>query len=456
MNRPDSSRTDARPIRPTADVTLWDKAAELRDRVAFEIRTVLQARNVEALVLVSPNGDYPAWVKLEAWMPPAAKNATREMGQERAELLFTIHTKEYHEKSLVIAAQGKRGRRTMRFWRCPNLSIEDVGGWVRYALGRGAKPPCYSVASALLLKLLVAVPFLPTPYRNRVQKRFRSRFWFSRVLGFGAAAALFISFSIMADEGQPTQQEYNYYTRTYETRYRRAPDHGPAILLGACGAIAWLASYLIARRRQQMVSVSDEPHILPRNLGLVDSWHTTVAGLGKDYDAIKQRLVFSLKELDSLGLSCNLETYVFRTPNGYEERERVVATKGQSLVHVHIYRFTDDIFVGWDAFLNWAKWQETDAVARKIKGRSETEYRQLAKGTYIPNQFDLIDLDSLSELVHRRLERELKAILKEKAIDQEIDFAIIRGDRDRALDKSKRGGEAALGKRLRYFLGQQS
>ena len=78
--------------------------------------------------------------------------------------------------------------------------------------------------------------------------------------------------------------------------------------------------------------------------------------------------------------------------------------------------------MGWDAFLNWAKWQETDAVARKIKGRSETEYRQLAKGTYIPNQFDLIDLDSLSELVHRRLERELKAILKEKAIDQEIDL----------------------------------
>jgi hypothetical protein len=55
----------------------------------------------------------------------------------------------------------------------------------------------------------------------------------------------------------------------------------------------------------------------------------------------------------------------------------------------------------------------------------------------VPNQFDLMDLNSLTELVHRRIERELKAILKEKAIDQEIDFKIIRGDRDRALDKEQ-------------------
>ena len=90
-----------------------------------------------------------------------------------------------------------------------------------------------------------------------------------------------------------------------------------------------------------------------------------------------------------------------------------------------------------NSFLNWAQWSETKPVSTRIEGRNEIEFRELRTGVYIPNQLDLIDLQSLSELVHRRIEREIKAILKEKAIDQEIDFKIIRGDRDRALDKER-------------------
>jgi len=219
------------------------------------------------------------------------------------------------------------------------------------------------------------------------------------------------------------------------------------ILLGIAGLI-W--AWFFRRRRAHAVFVIEQPVPTPRNVGLVDSWHVVVAELGRDYDAIKERLVRSITAEQALDISCQSEMYGYRTPNGYEERERLVVSKGQSIVHVHIYRFTDDVFVGWHAYLNWAQWGETPAVSRKVERGQMVEFRELRRGYYVPNQFDLIDLNSLSELVHRRLERELKAILKEKEIDQEIDFRIIRGDRDAALDKSRHGEQDSSRRSWRY------
>jgi hypothetical protein len=196
---------------------------------------------------------------------------------------------------------------------------------------------------------------------------------------------------------------------------------------------------MLFRRRKRAVYTASQPVVPPRDLGLVDSWHAVVAGLGRDWENVKRRLVASLAAGQSMGAECRPEIYGYRTPNGYEERERLVVSKGQGLVHLHIYPFGDDMFVGWQACLNWARWAETVPVATRVADGLETQFVEIRPGGYIPNQFDLIDLNSLSEFVHRRLERELKAILKEKAIDQEIDFQIIRGDRDRALDKSRHG-----------------
>ena len=179
---------------------------------------------------------------------------------------------------------------------------------------------------------------------------------------------------------------------------------------------------------------------------MVDSWQVVVSRLGEDADRVRERLSWQLTTGLPEDMSAGKETYGYRTPNGYEERDRLVLTKGQTSVHVHIYRFGGDLFVGWQAFLNWAKWAETVPVSVKSDARQEIEYRQLTPFAYVPNQFDLIDLNALSELVHRRLELEIKAILKENAIEQEIDFRIIRGDRDRALDKSRNSPEDTNGK----------
>jgi hypothetical protein len=227
------------------------------------------------------------------------------------------------------------------------------------------------------------------------------------------------------------------------------------MLLGLLGLIGLIVAALIVRRRRHAVFVPEQSIVPPRNLGLVDSWHAVIAEFGRDYDQIKARLVASVTAEQAAGLSCRTEVYGYRTPNGFEERERLVVSKGQGLVQVHIYRFSDDLFVGWHAYLNWAQWNETAAVSNKVERGQTVEFRELRQGYYVPNQFDLIDLNSLSELVHRRLERELKAILKEKEIDQEIDFNIIRGDRDAALDRARHADEGSSRRSWRYLSTQQ-
>jgi hypothetical protein len=203
------------------------------------------------------------------------------------------------------------------------------------------------------------------------------------------------------------------------------------------GVIGFAVVAIVMRRRGHAVVVADQPVIPPRDLSLVDSWHVVISGVGNDHAAIRERIAARFTgDTDAMNVS-QYETYGYRTPNGYEERERLVVSKGQGLVHLHVYDFGNEVFVGWQSYLNWAKWEETTPVSSRVNGNQQTEYRGLRRGIYIPHQLDLIDLSSLSELVHRRLQLEIKAILREKAIDQEIDFRIIRGDRDFALDRSR-------------------
>ena len=61
-----SSLVDARPVRATGRATQWDKAIARRDAIATIVHGVLRQQKLEALVIVSANGNYPPWVKLEA------------------------------------------------------------------------------------------------------------------------------------------------------------------------------------------------------------------------------------------------------------------------------------------------------------------------------------------------------------------------------------------------------
>jgi hypothetical protein len=414
------ARIDARPVRPTSHDTSWDRALAIRDQFAAEVRAALEREKLDAAVFVSANGVYPPWVRLEAWLPGKSSSATSAASRERADLSFVIDVTPYHEHDVVIAATLNRGRTNISVNGRPDFPARYVAEWVNFALDRGPKPGNYTPKTDALMGVITSLlPFIPSSHRNRVLREYRTRFTGAKALGllsviFIVGGGLGVSASLHA---------------------RNPPVLSfLAIIIGIAGLIA---TALIVRWRKRVISVIPQSELAPRNLGLVDSWHAVVAELGRDFANVRQRLVSSITEEANHGVICQSETYTHRAPNGYEQRERLVVTREQGMIHVHIYQFGHDLFVGWYAYLNWAQWGETKPVAVKVRDGQEVEFRDLRPSTYVPNQFDLIDLSSLSEFVHRRLEREIKALMKEKDIDQEIDFKVIRGDRDRALDEGR-------------------
>ncbi len=415
------TRIDAMPVRATGDDTAWNAAIARRGEIAETMRAVLAEAGVAALVFNSVDGIYPPWVRLEAWLPGGGA-VMRGSSRERVAMDVTVDVLPYHRHTLVTTVKLVRGRRAKTIVKRPGLTMPDIREWTLHAVRRGPAPRSHAPVRDALLAL---IPFV-RPHHNPVRREFRRNAWITwpRLL-VGAGVAWLVA-TVMA--AAVDQDRYG--------------DPGPmAQLLSQMTPLVLIvlaaAAGAVAARRRRAIAVIDQPTRAPRNLVLVDSWHAVVAGLGRSEIGAVGRLQACIEQEADAELLCEHEVYGTRTPNGFEERERLVVTKGQAVVHVHLTPFHEDLFVGWNAFLNWAKWDETQALARRVDQGQLTEFRSLRQGLYVPNQFDLIDLNSLGEFVHRRLVVELKALLREQEIDQEIDFRVIRGDRESALDEKR-------------------
>jgi protein-export membrane protein SecD len=390
---------------------LWDEAVEARDRFAGVIRETLEREGVDALVLLSHAGNYPPWARLEAWVPAAAVRSTQHL---RSELQVTVDVRPYREHKLVHTVRLTRGKeqRAISEQPGPHFTTTEAREWTLYALGRGPRPSNYHpVVDRLTHLIAVLLPFVRELQHNPFEGRFKN------VLSLNGAKCLFLGSIILALIGSLV---------------------GVASVFGVLqmqlGVAGLVGSWLIARHRTQRIGIPEQPTEAPRNLRLVDSWHTAIAGLASEHIEAMRQLAHQISAAEPAGIRCRSETYGYRTPNGYEQRDRLVVSKGQAIVHVHIYPFGDDIFIGWHAYLNCAQWGETAAVSRRVVTGAATEFRDLRPERHVPNQFDLFDLNGLSELVHRTLEQEIKQLVIDNDIDQEVDFEIVRGDRSRALD----------------------
>ena len=410
---------DVRPVHRVSDETIWGEAARQRDACHDAIKQALAERRIEALVTRSANGIYPAWVKVEAWLPQAAGAGVSADPRLRTALDLSFSVKPYREYPVTTSAVAHIGRRSVALAERPNFTADDAVAWVLYTLGAGPKPGAARVSDIVANAFLAIIPFARTRYANRVLRPFRSLIPIISVPRLLILAGLILIglgiFNTDTNFG-PTSRE-----------------SGELVV----GVLALILALALSRRRRTVVSVIDRPTIPPRFLIRLDSWHAVIPALGPLVDEIKQRFGKRLEAFAQSGVATETERTGFRSPNGYDERDRLVITKGQGVAHLHVYRLGADVFVGWDSYINWAQWAETRPVSARLSGGRRIEYRGLEPGLYVPNEYDLIDLDSLIEIVHRCVGDVLKAMMEEHKIDQEIDFNIIRGDRDNALDRDR-------------------
>jgi hypothetical protein len=364
------------------------------------------------LVRKSQPGEYPLFVAADVWHSISDTSITSTF--DRSHLSITIHVEPFRENPIVYAAELSRGKKkyTSRYWHLPDDELDEM---VSYLVLSGRKPTFLRSSDHWFRR-----------ENNLVAEAKPKAFTIPKVVGWIGLVTALGGFSQTL--GQADSYDYSN-------------DNTQALAMGAgiIGVAMVAFAIWLWWRRPIYEAVAKQPTRTPRREYVVDSWQVSVPEAGREFEAFKGRIVDALEKMDQ-GLEFSHEKYQSRTPRGFEERERLVITKGQGNVHVHIQPFGRDAFVGWDSYLNWARWSETPPISTVVRAGNAIEYKSLAAGTHVPSNFDLMELGALAETTHRNIVREIKAFLKEKEIEADLDFQIIRGDRNKALTEGNDQG----------------
>lgn len=411
---------DARPFLQVSEDSLWAVAERNADEIVSQLKASLVHRKINAAVTRSPKGTHPVVVRLDAWIPKssgARSGATRTVG--RISLTFTCQIQPFNRHKFVYDVGVSREGQEKNYSGLLKFMSSEAVKWLDFALRTGTNPRS-GEKFAVFLFSIIPLPMLSPKY-NPVDRQFRNGFppplpvllfWLG-VIAVGIGAAI--------------NSETNYY-------YDDDPS-GPIAI--AAGIATIVLATIISVRRRKLVTVLDKPPTEPRFPKMVDSWNTIVPKLGDDHNSVRLRLFDAVQSRPVDRMTASIETYAYFGADGYIEREQLVIRIGQALVHIHVYDFDDELFVGWDSNLNLVRWIETGPQSSRVEEGQLNQFCSLTAGYHQPNEYDLVDLNVVTELAHRRLKAELQAILKERAIDEEIDFSIVRGAREDLVKKDE-------------------
>ena len=214
-------------------------------------------------------------------------------------------------------------------------------------------------------------------------------------------------------------------------------------------AIGFMGLWLAAKRKL-VIRTEGKPYGEPRQLIRVDSWQTVLFGIGDHVDDFRLRFFELLKGFPTDKFQYHLEKVWYWGLDGKEEREQIVLTHGRGILFAQIYRYGRDLYVGWDGHLNSGQWVEqtlNKGIDRNTKLPTAITYVQA--GTQNVNEYDVIDLSCLMEWTHAQLVKLCKQFIQELRIDQEVDFKILRGERQGLVGRGEEHHEKKSGLRFR-------
>jgi hypothetical protein len=156
-----------------------------------------------------------------------------------------------------------------------------------------------------------------------------------------------------------------------------------------------------------------------------------IKNLGPARDSVVRSVEAILQEPSSdVSLGIASERIWHWGVDGKEEREQLVARFRRGIAFVHIYRYGNDLYVGWDAHVNCGDWIEVPSGAGFDKTTQELcRVNTISAGWHVPSEYDISDTNCLLEQVHAAVVKVVKLKLAEHQIDQEIDFKILREPR---------------------------
>jgi hypothetical protein len=389
---------DVRPILERSPDSIWARAEQARDAISDIFRQSSKKEGFDALVLKSPPSVQPAWVKLECWIP---KNPERGRAvTERGSALVTIVAKEFHRYELEYTVELHDREWSKTYRRLRRLDPAHLAQIVNFILVRGPKPKLANLQLRLFTPLQIWKP------ANKVDVL---RMDWVKVIPV-AMIILGLAFASLL----------------------------PLALIFLVGSA--FAYYFLDQRRGVVLSPG-KPVTEPRNFSLMDSWQAVISGLGPDAELLRDRLFAVLRDPPMTGLHSRVETLWDWGLDGIVEREQVVLTFRRAILFCQIYEYDQELYVGWDAHLNHGQWVEKTVRTGIHKQSGDlTRVNTVVSGWQRLTEYDVTDGNCLIEWMHAKLVQLVKRLMEERKIDQEIDFKILRGERQ-DLTTSQQAGD---------------
>jgi hypothetical protein len=384
---------DLKPLIERNQTNGLSQAEKVRDQIYNFFEQAAIEQQIEILLLKSPPFTAPPWIRIECWIRhPQDSSLTLRSSAE-----FSIRHFEFHRFPIEIDITVTNDK-LRRNWRS-----------VTTFKARDAK----NVLELLLYKR--------KSYKFNFCRCRTSSFQFWRPLNkperFGHDP-MNIATSILLWVG--------FLTLGF--------GFGAILLLGGS-----IMAYSNSRRHRHVLSAG-KPIQEPRNLIRLDSWQTLVRGMGSEHNLVISAIEHQLAGITEDGFNMTKESIWYWGVDGKEERVQLVVLFRRAIAFIHIYSYGDDLYVGWDAHVNCGTWVEQVGGEGYDKKTSERcAVYTITAGWHVPTEYDITDANCLLERVHAAITKVVRLKLVEHQIDQEIDFHILREDRQNVAGREKPG-----------------
>lgn len=391
------------PILPRDPGNIWGRLEHELDRIYRTFLNVSASLGFRAYVGRTNISSYPYAILFEAWIPQSPADP---LLTERVSANVILEGKAYHKHEIeyTVTIHNRGVDKVLGVFGA--LAEKDIEKIVRH-LVRNEKVPSISPQlsqmnphTALAGGVKVTTNNKPTGVRPDYLAI--TMVW---ALLLGGLIA-FLGFS----EGRTSGQQVG--------------------VIGLALFIVSLIVLIVLGRRPYAVRSSGKPEREPRTLALYDSWQAVLFGAGHCTSAIRQAFENALGAAPIQGFKHVIENIQYRSVDFIEEREQIVISVGRGIIYCQIYEFGADLYIGWQSFLNRGQWIE-QIVKRGIDrptGR-RIELRSVVPGLQALQEYDLMDLNCLTEWTHSQMVSLTRELMKRLEIDQEIDFKIVRGER---------------------------
>jgi hypothetical protein len=394
--------------------SLWDRATKVRDRIYSDLLISCSEYGIDPLVVKSNPSVYPLWVEMQLWIPQSENSLTA-----RSKITVTIQPKPYHRFDMEFDVEIINQGRVKSYKRLRELNKSNIHGIILYFLGKAPHPK------------------FP---RNKL-RRFFFQFWRAKnkipiIRPDWTRHVAWLLMPILV-----FGQDFNFTV---------------ASTLFKLIIILNIISIWRLHKRPKLVLTTAKPYEEPRLILPFDYWHTVLFDMADECQNLRERFIKILEKFPSDRFDWKKEKISYLGLDTLEERDQYVLTFNRGILFVHIHQYGDGLYIGWDAYLNFGNWVETQLATgvHRENGRL-TSVQSIIPGDHFICEYDLADLNCLIEWSHGNLTKMIKEFLAEKKIDQEIDFKILRGDRERVFAGQRSGKnltfDSARGERTKSF-----